>query len=88
MKIFGILLLVLGFLLTISIVFFWIGIPLMMVGVVMVVAGGKAATITNIVQVSGNPGASNSVFSGHPGAPPLHVPVEPVRPAIDVTPHR
>ena len=88
MKIFGIILLVLGLLLTLTIVFFWIGIPLMMVGAVLVVAGGKAATITNIVQVSAHPGSSNSVSSGQQGQQHPSFADEPTRQAIDVTPRR
>lgn len=63
MRIFGAILLVVGLLLSITIIFWFIGIPLMIVGGILMAVGGKPHAITNIVQVSGHPGTANSVGS-------------------------
>ncbi len=52
MKIFGILLLCLGLVLTITIIFSWIGIPLMFVGAIVIWAGRSPTVITNVIHNS------------------------------------
>jgi hypothetical protein len=55
MRIFGGILIVVGFLFCLSIVGMTIGIPLMLIGLVMVIVGGRKTIITNVVQVSNLP---------------------------------
>ena len=88
MKIAGIFFIVIGLMLTLTIIGAWVGIPLMIVGAILAIAGRRPATITNIVQVSGHPGATNGVQmtpnNTYANLPPVTAQPQ----AIDVQPQR
>ena len=63
MRIAGVFLIIFGFLISLSIVGAFVGIPMMIIGFVMVIMGGRRKTIiTNVVQVSNNGGAPSMSF--------------------------
>jgi hypothetical protein len=81
MRVFGIVLIVLGFLISLSIVGAIIGVPMMIIGLICVLAGGRhKTTITNVVQVShGAAVVPGDGDDSHRGMSPLvdHQPVTP-----------
>ena len=94
MRIAGIVVFVFGFLICLSIVGIPFGIFLMIVGVLMMIFGGRSKTIiTNVVQVSNAPGQS---YAPPPEAAPYVPEVKQVSareppalaPPIDITPRR
>ena len=69
MRIVGAIFILLGFLISLSIIGAVIGIPMMFIGLVMVIFGGRRKTvITNVIQVSNNGGAPHYSSTGKEGA--------------------
>lgn len=67
MRVLGAILLVLGFLLSLSIVGAIVGIPMMLIGLVCLVVGGRRKTvITNVVQVSNVAPPAHGASSARP----------------------
>ena len=98
MRIAGVILIILGFLFSLSIVGAIIGIPLMLIGFVMVVfGGGRKTVVTNVVQVSNAVSSADSGWIPAPAAnkvelgqmsEPSRLKAPPVQPPMAAAPVR
>lgn len=70
MRVVGIIFIVLGLMLSLTIIGAWLGIPLMIVGAIMTMSRSKPTVITNIVQVAAQPDSGNAVQMTREGASP------------------